>query len=74
MEDPGVAGDHDDQREQEQAGKGEHVVGRLMPPSGKASPCCALGEVLRTDDGHRVKKEELKREMEIQKSNSPQLK
>lgn len=61
MEDPGVAGDHDDQRQQEQAGKGEHVVGRLMPMRGEASPRGALGELLRMDDGHVVKQEDLRR-------------
>lgn len=61
-EDPGVAGDHDDQRQQEQAGKSEHVVGRFMPVSEETFMCCTLSEVLGMEDGHTVKKENLKRE------------
>ena len=60
-EDPGVAGDHDDQRQQEQAGEGEHVVGRLVPVPDKTSTSGALSEVLGVDDGHIVKKEYLRR-------------
>lgn len=62
-EDPGVTGDHDDQRQQEQAGEGEHVVGCFVPVSAEASPRCALSEVLGMDDGDVVKKEHLRREM-----------
>lgn len=60
-EDPGVAGDHDDQRQQEQAGEGEHVVGRLVPVPDETSTRGALSEVLGVDDGHVVKKEHLRR-------------
>lgn len=59
-EDPGVAGDHDDQRQQEQAGESKHVVGCFIPVSDKAAPSCALREVLRMDDGHIVKKKHLR--------------
>ncbi len=74
-EDPGVAGDHDGQRQQEQAGKSEHVVGRFMPVSGKTPTCGTLSEVLRVDDGHIVKKEYLRRERNIlrHKSCHPRL-
>ncbi len=58
-EDSAVAGDHDDQRQQEQAAKSEHVVGCFMPASGKTSMSGTLGEVLGLDDGHIVKKEHL---------------
>ena len=60
-EDPGVAGDHDDQRQQEQAGEGEHVVGRFMPVSDKTATCGALSEVLGMDDGYVAKKENLRK-------------
>lgn len=64
-EDPGVTGNHDDQRQQEQAAKREHVVGRFMPVGDKAPPCCALSKVLGMDDGYIVKKEHLRREKVI---------
>lgn len=62
-EDPGVAGDHDDQRQQEQAAESEHVVGHFMPAGAKTSSCGALSEVLRGADRHTVKKEYLERRM-----------
>lgn len=58
-EDPGVADDHYDQRQQEQAGEGEHVVGRLLPVSDKAPPSGALSKVRRIGDGHIVENEHL---------------
>lgn len=61
-EDPGVAGDHDDQWKQEQAGESEHVVGSFMPASDKTSKCGTLSEVLGMNDGYVVKKEYLGRE------------
>lgn len=63
MEDPAVAGDHDDQGQQEQTGKREHVVRRFVPASGEAPPRRALGEVLWVDDGHTVEKKDLRKEM-----------
>lgn len=60
-EDPAVTGDHDGQRQQEQAGEGEHVVGRLMPVSEETLVCRALGELCRMGDGHTVEKQHLKR-------------
>lgn len=64
-EDPGVAGDHDDQRQQEQAEEREHVVGCFMPASDETSTCGALSEGLRMDDGHVVEKKKLRRGMNI---------
>lgn len=58
-EDPGVAGDHDDERQQEEAAEGEHVVGRLLPVGHKAPPGGALGEVCREGDGDVVENEHL---------------
>lgn len=61
-EDPGVAGDHDDQRQQEEAAESEHVVGCLVPVSDKTSSCRTLSEVLRMVDGDVAKQEKLKEE------------
>lgn len=58
-EDSRVAEDHDDQREQEEAHKGEHVVEGLLPVLDKTPMSGALGEVLRNCDGHIVKYEHL---------------
>ncbi|KAA8590129.1 hypothetical protein FQN60_014063 [Etheostoma spectabile] len=44
--------DHDDQRQEKEAHKGEHVVEGLLPVLDKASMGGALGEVLRDCDGH----------------------
>lgn len=63
MEDPAVTGDHDDQWHQEQTRKREHVVGCFVPARDEASPRRALSEVLWVDDGHTVKKKDLRREM-----------
>lgn len=68
-EDPCVAGDHDDQRQQEQAGKSEHVVARFMPVSDKTSTCGTLSEVLGKDDGHIVKNKHLRRERRLIRIN-----
>lgn len=56
-ENPTVTGDHDDQRQEEEAGESKHVVGRFMPVGAKTSACGALSEVLRMNDGYIVKKE-----------------
>lgn len=58
-EDPGVAGDHDDEWQQEEAAEGEHVVGRLLPVGDKAPPSGALGKVCRESDGDVVENEHL---------------
>ena len=58
-EDPGVADDHNGQRQQEEAGEGEHVVGSFLPVSDEASPGGALGEVCWTGNGHFMENEHL---------------
>lgn len=58
-EDPGVADNHDDKRQQEEAGEGEHVVGRFLPVSDEASPSGALSKVRWIGDGHIVENEHL---------------
>lgn len=58
-EDPGVAGDHDDEWQQEEAAEGEHVVGRLLPVGDKAPPSGTLGKVCREGDGDVVENEHL---------------
>lgn len=58
-EDPGVAGDHNDERQQEEAAEGEHVVGRLLPVGDEAPPGGALGKVCREGDGDVVENEHL---------------
>lgn len=50
-----VAEDHDNQRQEEEAHKGEHVVEGLLPVLVKTAMGGALGEVLRDCDGHIVK-------------------
>lgn len=50
-----VTEDHDDQRQEEEAHKGEHVVEGLLPVLDKTAVGGALGEVLRDCDGHIVK-------------------
>lgn len=69
-EDPGVAGDHDDQRQQEKAGEGEHVVGGFVPARQETPAGGALGEVLRKDDGHTVKDEYLQEGRPLHKYHS----
>lgn len=69
-EDPGVAGDHDDQRQQEKAGEGEHVVGGFVPACQETPTGGALGEVLRKDDGHTVKDEYLQEGHSLHKYHS----
>ena len=61
-EDSCVAEDHDDQRQQEEAHKGEHVVEGLLPVLDKTAMGGALGEVLRHRDGHIVKYKHLHEE------------
>lgn len=58
-EDPGVADDHDDQRQQKEAAEGEHVVGGFLPVSFKAPPGGALGEVGWMGNGDIVENEHL---------------
>lgn len=57
--DPCVTGDHDDQREEEEAHKGEHVIDGLLPVLDKTAMSGALGKILRNCDGHVVKDEHL---------------
>lgn len=57
--DPGVADDHDDQRQQEEAGEGEHVVSCFLPVHDKAPPGGALSEVCWVSDGHIMENEHL---------------
>lgn len=56
---PCVAEDHDDQRQQEQAHKREHVVDGLLPVLDKAAVGGALGEVLWHRNGDIVEDEDL---------------
>lgn len=58
-EDPGVADDHHDQRQQEEAGEGEHVVSCFLPVGEEAAPSGALSEVCRIRDGHVMENEHL---------------
>ena len=53
--DPCITEDHDDQWQEEEANKGEHVVEGLLPVLDKTAMGGALGEVLRDCDGHIVK-------------------
>lgn len=50
-----VTEDHDDQRQKEEAHKGEHVVDSLLPVLVKTAISGALGEILWDCDGHIVK-------------------
>lgn len=59
-EDPRVADNHYDQRQQEEAGEGKHVVGRFLPVSDKAPPSGALSKVRRIGDGHIMENEHLR--------------
>lgn len=54
-EDSCVAEDHDGQRQEEEAHKGEHVVEGLLPTLNKAAVGGALGEVLWDGDGYIMK-------------------
>lgn len=58
-EDAGVADDHDEQREQEEAAEGEHVVGGFLPVMLEAASGGALSEVGWVGDAHVVKNEYL---------------
>lgn len=60
-EDPGVADNHYDQRQQEEAREGEHVVGCLLPVSDEASSSGTLSKVCRVCDGHIMENEHLRR-------------
>lgn len=59
-QDARVAEDHDDQGQEEEAHKGEHVVEGLLPALDKAAAGGALGEVLGHRDGDVVKKKHLR--------------
>lgn len=61
-QDPRVAEDHDDQGQEEEARKGEHVVEGLLPVLDKTAMGGALGEVLRHRDGYIVKNKHLRGE------------
>lgn len=58
-EDPGVTNDHDGERQQEEAGEGEHVVRRFLPVGHEAPSSGALGEVDGVGDGHVMKNKHL---------------
>lgn len=60
-----ITEDHDDQRQQEEAHKGEHVVDGLFPMLDKAAMGGALGEVLWDCDGYIVKYKYLQRQGEF---------
>lgn len=60
-----VTEDHDYQRQEEEAHKGEHVVEGLLPMLDKAAMGGALGEVLRDCDGYIVKYKYLQRQGEF---------
>lgn len=53
-EDAGVADDHDEQRQQEEAAEGEHVVGGFLPVMLEAASGGALSEVGWVGDAHVV--------------------
>lgn len=59
-QDSRVAEDHDDQGQEEEAHKGEHVVEGLLPVLDKAAVGGALGEVLGHRDGYIVKNKHLR--------------
>lgn len=67
-EDPGVAGNHDNQRQQEEAGEGEHVVGCFLPVTVEASSGGALSKVCWIGDGHIVENKYLLNQKEIIKN------
>lgn len=50
-----VTEDHNDQRQEEEAHKGEHVVEGLLPALDKTAMGGALGKVFWDCDGHIVK-------------------
>ncbi len=54
-EDSSVTEDHDDQRQEEEAHEGEHVVESLLPTLDKTAVGGALSEVLWDGDGDIVK-------------------
>lgn len=57
--DPGITANHDGQREEEEAHKGEHVIDGFLPALDETAVGGALGKVLRNCDGHVVKDEHL---------------
>lgn len=57
--DPGVADDHYDQWQQEEAAECKHIVSSFLPVSDKAPPRGALSEVGWIRDGHVVENEHL---------------
>lgn len=59
-QDSRVAEDHDDQGQEEEAHKGEHVVESLLPVLDKTAVGGALGEVLRHRDRYIVKNKHLR--------------
>lgn len=60
-EDPGVADNHDDQRQQEEAREREHVVGCLLPVGDKTPPRGALSKICWVGNGHVVENKNLRR-------------
>lgn len=58
-EDPGVADNHNNQRQEEEAGEREHVVCCFLPVSDKAPSSGALSKVGWIGDGHIVENEHL---------------
>lgn len=59
QQDAGVAADHDEQGQQEEAGEAHHVVERLVPGPGEAAPRGALREVVRGAQGDGAEQEQL---------------
>lgn len=59
-EDAAVAEHHDEQRQQEEAGEGEHVVERLLPVRREAAHRGALHEAPGPRPAHRVEDERLR--------------
>lgn len=72
QEDAHIAAEHDEQRQQEEAGEAQHVVEGLVPGLGEAAARGALGEVVRGPESDRAKEEELWAEQRWDSSPHPQ--
>lgn len=57
--DPGVANNHNNQRQQEETTEGKHVVSSFLPVRNEASPGGALSEVCWIGNGHIMENEHL---------------
>lgn len=69
-ENPCVAEDHDDQRQEEEAHEGEHIVDGLLPVLHEAAVGGALCEVGGDSDGHVVKQKHLHDQKKKKKKSS----